>query len=154
MDMNRKEFIAGIGAGAVGLSMPLLVFAKRRDKRIISLSRIKPLRPVSFNYPDKNSPAVLLDMNEPVYMGIGPKKSIVAFSVLCQHMGCPLNFDRGSKLFVCPCHLSAFDPKRGGLCVQGPAINRLPMIALRLKRGHIYAVGVAYGLIYGRAKNF
>lgn len=154
MEITRKDFLAGLGAVAVGASIPSLVFSKARRKRIASLKSIKPLKPISFSYPDADSPAILVDMGEPVYLGAGPNRSIVAFSVLCQHMGCPSSFDPESKLIVCPCHGSLFDPAKGGMCVEGPAISRLPMIALEVKRGNVYAVGIAYGVIYGRAKNF
>lgn len=155
-NMDRKEFLLSIGVAAVtlGLPAPSLVFSKEERRKVASLRQIKPLEPLYFNYPDDNSPAVLIDVGEPVYMGVGPKRSLVAFSNLCQHMGCPLNFEKDSQLLVCPCHLSMFDPRKGGMCVEGPAINRLPMIALEVKDGDVYAVSVAYGLIYGRAKNF
>lgn len=154
MGITRKDFLVGLGAVAAGASIPSLVLSKTRGKRITSLKNIKPLKPISFAYPDADSPTVLIDMGEPVYLGVGLNRSIVAFSVLCQHMGCPSSFDPERKLIVCPCHGSLFDPARGGMCVEGPAISRLPMIALEVKKGNVYAVGVAYGLIYGRARNF
>ena len=128
--------------------------AMKGRQKVAELSRLKPLTPITFNYPDENSPAILIDMGEPVYMGVGPKRSIVAFSSLCQHMGCPVQFDSKERLLVCPCHLSMFDPARGGMCVEGPAINRLPMIALEISGNNVFAVGITQGVIYGRAKNF
>ena len=45
----------------------------------------------------------------------GPKRSIVAFSILCQHMGCPVDYRRGAREFVCPCHQTRYDPERLGV---------------------------------------
>jgi len=28
----------------------------------------------------------------------------VAFSVNCQHLGCPVRWEAGARLFMCPCH--------------------------------------------------
>lgn len=152
-NINRRGFIY---LGATGLSLVLAkkaLGAQSKEIKIADLASISPLKPIIFNYPDENSPGVLIDMDKPVYMGVGPKRSIVAYSNLCQHMGCPLNFEKREKLLVCPCHMSIYDPARGGVCIEGPAISRLPRIVLKVKNGSIYAIGVTQGIIYGRANN-
>ncbi|MFN4233024.1 arsenate reductase (azurin) small subunit [Thermus sp.] len=152
MRVSRRKALVYLGvAGAPVAVRP--VFAQGERVKVADLTSLAPLKPVNFTYPDENSPAVLLDMGRPTYMGVGPRKSIVAYSVLCQHMGCPTSFDPERRLLVCPCHMSLFDPSRGGLCLEGPAISRLPRILLQVAEGSVYAVGVAYGLIYGRASN-
>ncbi|MGD9900336.1 MAG: ubiquinol-cytochrome c reductase iron-sulfur subunit [Calditrichaceae bacterium] len=37
----------------------------------------------------------------------------------CTHLGCTVNFNENSKLFVCPCHGSKFD--EDGHFISGPA---------------------------------
>ncbi|MFN3598747.1 MAG: arsenate reductase (azurin) small subunit [Aquificaceae bacterium] len=153
MKLNRRGLIY-LGALGVASAVAKNAFASQaKEVKVTDLASISPLKPVSFNYPDEESPAILLDMGKPVYMGVGPKKSIVAYSSLCQHMGCPVNFDSKSRFLVCPCHMSIYDPARGGMCVEGPAISRLPRIILKVKGKSIYAVGVSQGIIYGRANN-
>lgn len=153
MELNRRGFIY-LGALGVTSTVAKNAFAiQGKEIKVVDLASISPLKPISFNYPDENSPAILLDMGKPVYMGVGPKNSIVAYSALCQHMGCPVNFDSKSKLLVCPCHISIYDPARGGMCVEGPATSRLPRILLKVKRDGLYAVGVSQGIIYGRTNN-
>lgn len=153
MELNRRGFIY-LGTLGVTSTVAKNAFAiQGKEIKVVDLASIPPLKPISFNYPDENSPAILLDMGKPIYMGVGPKNSIVAYSALCQHMGCPVNFDSKSKLLVCPCHISIYDPARGGMCVEGPATSRLPRILLKVKRDGLYAVGVSQGIIYGRANN-
>lgn len=152
MVVSRRRAFLYLGVAGVPLAMRQ-VFAQGERVKVADLASLAPLQPVNFTYPDANSPAVLLDMGRPTYMGVGPRKSIVAYSALCQHMGCPTGFDPERRLLVCPCHMSMFDPSRGGLCLEGPAISRLPRIVLEVAGGSVYAVGVAYGLIYGRADN-
>jgi arsenite oxidase small subunit len=120
--------------------------------RVVRLARLKPNRPVVFNYPLKSQPNVLLDMGRAVPSGVGPKKSIVAYSILCQHMGCPVNYEPAIREFVCPCHQSRYDPERLGSILQGVAMQPLPRVLLQVKQGAVWAVGVD-GLIFGYRNN-
>ncbi len=152
--VNRRGFIyLGLASLSLALTKRAQGVHHGKEKKVVELTQISPLKPIPFNYPDENSPAVLIDMGKPVYMGVGPKKSIVAYSNLCQHMGCPLNFEQKERLLVCPCHMSIYDPARGGMCIEGPAISRLPRIILKVRNGSVYAIGLTQGIIYGRAKN-
>jgi len=82
---------------------------------------------------------------------VGKDRDIVAFSALCTHMGCPVQYEKGR--FICRCHYSMFDPAKAGQPYQGLASSWLPQIPLRMDgKGDIYAVAVA-GLIWGRVKN-
>ncbi len=44
---------------------------------------------------------------------------IRAFSTVCPHLGCGIDFDEKSTKFNCPCHASAFD--LDGRCLSGPS---------------------------------
>jgi arsenite oxidase small subunit len=121
-------------------------------KRIAALAELRPGHPLNFTYPQAEA-AVLLDMGRRVDGGVGPNGSIVAFSALCQHMGCPVNFDPRQSKLVCSCHASVFDPARGGDCVEGPSTRGLPRITLKIDGGSVFATGVAGGLVYGRDCN-
>jgi len=84
--------------------------------------------------------------------GIGPNKDIVAYSMLCTHKGCPLNYLADRQMLVCPCHWSSFDPAKGGRLVIGQASQSLPSVQLDVADGMVRATGVD-GLIYGRHTN-
>ena len=49
--------------------------------------------PVNFAFPDASSPCVAIKMGRPVPGGVGPNRDIVAYSILCTHMGCPVSYD-------------------------------------------------------------
>jgi arsenite oxidase small subunit len=108
--------------------------------------------PVTFNFPDEQSPCVLVKTGREAIDGIGAKKDIVAFSTLCTHMGCPTTYSKGR--LVCKCHYSMFDVSRNGQSYQGLASQWIPQIVLREDpaSGDIFAEGVQ-GLIYGRIGN-
>lgn len=121
-------------------------------KRIAAASDLKGGKPVNFEYPLKGQQSVVLDMGQAVPGGVGDNGSIVAYSVLCQHMGCPVAYRPDTKDFLCPCHQSRYDPAREGVVVQGVAQRPLPRIALEVDGGDVFAVGVD-GLVYGYRTN-
>ena len=75
-------------------------------------------------------------MNEAALGGVGPDSSIVAFSTLCTHKGCPVAYRPEHRLLICPCHWSSFDPAKAGGLVIGQASQALARIELRIEAGH------------------
>jgi len=172
--INRRDFLklGGNSVAATGAAIatggllvtPTAEAAKAADSgrttlpypenKIANAKSLSVNKPVSFTYPDKSSPCVLVRMGEAVPGGVGPKKDIVAYSTLCTHMGCPVNYDTESRNFKCPCHFSVFDSEKSGQMVTGQATENLPRILLTYsdKSGSVKAVGVD-GLIYGRQSN-
>lgn len=137
--------VAGCGgSGEKKASYPRVMIAK--------LSNIQPNKPISFNYPLEAQASVLVDVGDAVPEGVGSKQSIVAYSVICQHMGCPVVYQPTLGEFVCPCHQSRYDPGRLGSIVQGVAMLPLPRVLLEVSNGAVYAIGMD-GLIYGYRDN-
>ncbi|MBX3140650.1 MAG: Rieske 2Fe-2S domain-containing protein [Trueperaceae bacterium] len=88
--------------------------------------------------------------------GVGaPSAHLAAFSRICTHQHCIVVLNRdvdaidfgfnyatdGPKL-TCPCHLSVFDPMRGGRAVSGPAVLPLPRVRLELRGAAVVATGI------------
>jgi arsenite oxidase small subunit len=120
--------------------------------RVVELAKLKRNSPVAFSYPLSGQPNVLLDLGRAVPAGVGPRASIVAYSILCQHMGCPVEYDRKLREFDCPCHQSRYDPERLGSIIQGVAMQPLPRVLLQVRNGSVWAVGVD-GRVYGSRNN-
>lgn len=162
--ISRREFlrigcttlsgslIAGIAPGATTAAAPALRSDAYPTMDVAALDAIKKDTPIAFNYPDSSSPAVVLRLGEPAAGGIGPNNTIVAYSTLCTHKGCPVAYRPERKLLICPCHWSSFDPSKAGQMVIGQGSQALPQIELRLDGKTIQAIGVT-GLIYGRETN-
>lgn len=105
-----------------------------------------------FNYPLLNEPNFLINLAPAtsggpgatnVKNGIGHQNSIVAFSAICQHLGCPapaINFfppgtcpqTVGGRAFYihCTCHGSTYDAANGAANLTGPAVLPLPQVLL------------------------
>jgi Rieske Fe-S protein len=107
---------------------------------------------ITFNYPLRNEPNFLLNLAPPagstggatnVPGGVGPTGSIVAFSAICQHLGCPAPAIHyyppgtcpqtpGGKTFYihCTCHGSTYDVTNSAANLTGPAVLPLPQVTL------------------------
>jgi arsenite oxidase small subunit len=155
---RRELLVAGAGGAAAvaaagaGVEVAEAAPTAYPALRVTSLARLKPNRPVSFNYPLQAQPNVLIDMGQQVPGGVGPKSSIVAYSLLCQHMGCPVSYQASTRELVCPCHQTRYDPERLGSIIQGLAMTPLPRVLLRVRGNGVWAFGVT-GLIYGYRSN-
>lgn len=60
----------------------------------------------------------------------------VAFSAVCTHAGCTVEFDGRSMEFICPCHGGTFDTKTGQV-LSGPPPSALPSIPVHVVNGTI-----------------
>ena len=151
---RRGLLIGGAGAAALlaGETSAEAKAAAYPNVRVIDLAKLRVNRPHSFDYPLKGQSSVLLDLGRAVPKGVGPKRSIVAFSVFCQHMGCATEYRAKQREFFCPCHQSRYDPERVGAIIQGVATRALPRVLLSVHDGGVYATGVD-GLIYGYRSN-
>ncbi|MDF1717398.1 MAG: arsenate reductase (azurin) small subunit [Antarcticimicrobium sp.] len=164
VDAGRRQFLRGGMVGAVGAAASAVLPAQQAQAR--SLARVEyPANrlanvadlvvndPVDIEYPDADSPGVLLKLGQAVEGGVGPDGDIVAFSVLCPHKGWMLSYSAEDRTLNCPGHHSRFDAEAGGQQVWGHATHNLPQFVLRVDdKGDIHAEGVDE-LIYGRLSN-
>jgi cytochrome b6-f complex iron-sulfur subunit len=51
----------------------------------------------------------------------------------CTHLGCSVPWDAAQKMFVCPCHASAFDAQ--GNVLNPPAPRALDLFAVIIENG-------------------
>ncbi|MCL1825729.1 MAG: arsenate reductase (azurin) small subunit [Betaproteobacteria bacterium] len=142
---------AGKNAPVPDTSRTLLPYPRHSVAPITQFTQGKP---VSFNYPDASSPCLAVKLGVPAPGGVGPDKDIVAYSILCTHMGCPLAFDSGSNTFKCACHYSMYDAEKNGQMIIGQATEDQPRIRLSYdeKSGQIAALGID-GMLFGRQAN-
>ncbi|MGH7938482.1 MAG: ubiquinol-cytochrome c reductase iron-sulfur subunit, partial [Chthoniobacterales bacterium] len=63
------------------------------------------------------------------------EEQFIAFSVHCTHMGCPVRWEAGSKLFMCPCHGGVF--YSDGTVASGPPPKPLVRHQVKVTNGEV-----------------
>ncbi|MDA4119862.1 MAG: Rieske 2Fe-2S domain-containing protein [Thaumarchaeota archaeon] len=131
--------------------------------KVSSLGELATGTTVIFNYPLDNEPNILVKVGRKAAGGVGPDGDIVAFSQVCQHLGCIWGYvpSGGSpavnRSYVasvpagyCPCHGSVFDLSAGAKVIGGPSPRPEPQVQLEVdSSGNIYAVGMSQPSIFG-----
>ncbi|MEA2735154.1 MAG: menaquinol-cytochrome c reductase iron-sulfur subunit, partial [Humisphaera sp.] len=59
----------------------------------------------------------------------------VAFSINCRHLGCPVRWVDGAKLFMCPCHGGVY--YEDGTVAAGPPPEPLARYPVRVQNGQV-----------------
>jgi arsenite oxidase small subunit len=157
--ITRRQALVASGVAAAGAGAAAVIVAVSGDdedefprQAIAKVSDLRPNEPITFEYPLQGQSSVLVDLGDEVPGGVGDNNSIVAYSALCQHMGCDVQFVSEGGYMLCPCHQSKYDPAREGNVIQGVAQTPLPRIELEIDGEDVVAVGVN-GLIYGYREN-
>ncbi len=61
------------------------------------------------------------------------KTGVFAYSAICTHQGCTVEYSASSKTMKCPCHQAEFDPNKSAKVVNGPAVNPLGKVKVAIK---------------------
>lgn len=129
---------------------------------------------IIFDYPLTNEVNMLLILPQaaPQIGGVGPGQNIVAYSAICQHLGCvpPFisyypagscnNYYNGKAFLHCICHGSTYDPALrdtstggGAQFITGPTVLPLPQVILEEDSNHyLYAVSMIGPPVKGHFK--
>ncbi|HET6514820.1 MAG TPA: ubiquinol-cytochrome c reductase iron-sulfur subunit [Thermodesulfovibrionales bacterium] len=73
-----------------------------------------------------NSPAIVINR---------AGKGFIAFSKVCTHLGCLVEYDKDNNRLVCPCHAGIYDLE--GNVLSGPPPKPLPKLPLRVEGDNI-----------------
>jgi arsenite oxidase small subunit len=129
-----------------------------------NISDLSGGKTVTFNYPLENTPNLLAKLGAKAEGGVGPDGDIVAFSQVCQHLGCVWGYvptsgsprcDNSYKaarpVGYCCCHGSVYDLAKGAEVLEGPSPRPQPQVALEFdsSSGDIFATGMGPPTIFG-----
>ena len=131
---------------------------------VANASDLKVGVPINFDYPLKEQPNILVKLGVKATNGVGPDSDIVAFSEICQHLGCIYGFlnagsspscnssyKAGGPVGYCCCHGSIYDLADGAKVIGGPAPRPEPQVVLFFdsKTGNIFATGMTPPTVFG-----
>lgn len=153
----------------------------------LSCDTLPTARDHVFFYPYASTPCFLLKLAEPTVEsaelatadgqsyrwrgGVGPDRSVVAFSAICAHqlthpsakvsfigyredavgfLGKENKIERRAGVIQCCSEHSIYDPSQGARVLSGPAPQPLAAIALQTEDDRVYATGVYGGTLFER----
>lgn len=196
--MDRREFVEGcaLGAGALAATLSSAAWASaakmRSYGRVLLVDELgSPLKASSlkaqtnyvFHYPFEATPVFLLDLGKPAVPtqlvtrdkqayswpgGVGPSRSLVAYSAICAHKlvyptkdlsfisfrkGAAVNPQtpsKGNDLIHCCADHSQYDPARGAQVLGGPAEQPLCAVLIEhdAKTDTLTATGTLGGELF------
>ncbi len=131
--------------------------------KVTNISQLTSLTPLTFYYPLTSTPNILVKLGVKATTGVGPDQDIVAFSDICQHLGCLYSFVKtgdspicnasykaAEPMGYCCCHGSQYDFTDGAKVIGGPAPRPVPPVTLKFDAatGDISAVGMGPPTIF------
>lgn len=132
--------------------------------KVANIADVRVNQPFFFNYPFEEQPNILVKLGVKAENGVGSDGDIVAFSQICQHLGCVYSFQAAGSspscddtyqapgpVGYCCCHGSVFDLAKGAAVIGGPSPRPEPQVTLELDgpTGDIYAVGMTPPTVFG-----
>ncbi len=93
------------------------------SQTIAKVSAVPTNTAVTFTIPSTGDPGVL------IHLASG---NFVAYDATCTHAGCPVSYDPGSKLLICPCHGAEYDPAQAATVLSGPTDTPLTSVTIHV----------------------
>jgi len=166
VDRDRRNFLRGalalgvlsaativlwnLGSNSQSAPTPQLT-SSVSDPAVANTQVVQSSQPAVNTQPIANSstlpPDQSLIYNDP---SLGPiilihldNGEFVAYSAICTHAGCQVQFDPSLKDIVCPCHGAVYDPYHNAEVIGGPAPSPLQNIPIQYNSatGNIYLTG-------------
>src|SRR3954447_10689421 len=156
MDPSRSEFsqsrrtfltrmtiaMGGIGAALLGgplvgfLIAPLFRKPPETWRSVGSVDQFKVGETVEVTFEDASPlPWSGVTARSAAWLRRNSESSFTVFSVQCTHLGCPVSWLSGAKLFMCPCHGGVYYPD--GRVAAGPPPASLPEYPVRINNGQV-----------------
>ncbi len=142
--MTRRELLRFLVAASAGLAGTTWALALRGlwpvapqpvRVRVARLADVPVNRALLFSYPaDGGKPAILLRL---------PGGRLAAYSDVCTHLSCAVQYLGDGRHLHCPCHNGMFDARTGEV-LYGPPTRPLPRIDLAVENGEVWAIREVY----------
>lgn len=150
----RRKFLAWLTVGLGGLAgtvagLPLvgMLFSRQPSEMawrpVLRLDEIPVGATVKVTFLDTDPlPWAGFSGRSAAWLRRDADAELTAFSLYCSHTGCPVQWEDGAELFLCPCHGGAF--YRDGSVAAGPPPAPLERHPVRVRDGivEIRTIGV------------
>ena len=75
--------------------------------------------------------------DKPVIVVNTAQGGLKAFSAICTHLGCIVEWDQPRRFILCPCHDGRFNPINGAV-ISGPPPTPLPELPVSVDGDTVY----------------
>jgi menaquinol-cytochrome c reductase iron-sulfur subunit len=148
-ECNRREFLAKLSitlssiAGAL-VGIPVIgsilapIFQKKPEawRAVGSVDSFKIGDTVKVAFVDASPlPWAGITAESAAWLRRVGEEEFIAFSVNCAHLGCPVRWIAGAKLFMCPCHGGVY--YEDGSVASGPPPRGLYQYPVRANNGQV-----------------
>jgi cytochrome b6-f complex iron-sulfur subunit len=136
---SRRDFMANIILGT-GTVLGLGSLAYRFLEYLYPVVTPIKLVEVPAGKPDDIPPdgVRLVQLPEGPVMLEKADNEVRAFSAICTHLGCTVQWHPEEKKFICPCHQGIYDLK--GIVVSGPPPRPLEKLQVTLRDGQVFVL--------------
>ena len=146
---NRRRFLIRLSLGLSALSAfvagipvisallaPLLEKTPEVWRKVADLDdfAIGAVKLVTFDNADPEAWAGLTARSA-AWLRRDSESVFTAFSVNCTHLGCPVRWEEGAQLFMCPCHGGVY--YKDGTVASGPPPKALVQYPVRINKQQI-----------------
>lgn len=140
-DESRRKFLAGLSLGmggiiAAAISVPVIAavlapFLESTKQTWRNVGKVDAFQIGTTNlvsFVNSNpKPWAGITANSGAWLRRKNANEFIAFSINCTHLGCPVRWEPGAELFMCPCHGGVY--YKDGSRASGPpptGLNRYP----------------------------
>ncbi len=148
-DISRRNFMMRVSLSIAGLSAVIAAFPVVSALLAPMLQKDKPVWRKIGKLSDFNAGTTKLvsfeNANADSYAGVTANSAawiqhredgkLVAYAANCTHLGCPVRWEAGAQLFMCPCHGGVY--YKDGTVAAGPPPKPLTQYNLRIKNGDL-----------------
>jgi Rieske Fe-S protein len=164
MKISRRDALKSLAAlsGTLALTpfLPIGDFLIQSTTFNIQRQRIANIKDIPFNsrliftYPITGNTERDNDPFRKFVLIRLPNGQFKAYSTVCLHLWCLVDYKTERQQIECPCHGSIYDPNTG-IAIRGPAAlqpnKTLPEVKLEIdEKGDIYANGIIGVIGYGK----
>jgi menaquinol-cytochrome c reductase iron-sulfur subunit len=149
MTATRRQFLTKVGVALSGLSGVLLVgpvvgfllaplFRKPPEiwRSVGPVSNFKVGETVEVTFEEASPlPWSGTTARAAAWLRRNGEQDFTVFTVQCTHLGCPVSWLPGAKLFMCPCHGGVY--YLDGRVAAGPPPAALPRYPVRVRAGQV-----------------
>ena len=139
-EVGRRQFIGyllgfSIVATAVGVFTPVLGYLWP-PSRTSSGGAGRVQAGTTADFPAGSGQVVAVN-DKPVIVVNTAQGEMKAYSAICTHLGCIVEWDQRRQIILCPCHDGRFNPVNGAV-ISGPPPAPLPQLAVVVEGDAVY----------------